>query len=130
MGPKIIHKLSLSGLFGLLIVAAAALHGQQSAATSPAASSAASQRGLYLVFPFENAGSSPRLDWLGEGLEELTLQFLSVGGEQGYSHAGRAGEFEGYGLPAPPQPTAPQPLRLQRGLHADSRGFGLFHSRL
>ncbi|HEX4379604.1 MAG TPA: hypothetical protein VH022_06205, partial [Candidatus Acidoferrum sp.] len=62
--------------------------------------SSSSQQGLYLVFPFENNGSSPRLDWLGEGLEELTIQYLSDAGEQVYSHAGRAGELERYGLPA------------------------------
>src|SRR5439155_9601322 len=67
----------------------------QAQTTTPAAIGA--QQGLYLVFPFENAGSSPRLDWLGEGLEELTIQYLSDGGEQVYSHAGRAGEFERYG---------------------------------
>src|SRR5262249_56750660 len=128
MGPKIIHKLSLSGLFGLLIVAAAALHGQQSAATSPAASSAASQRGLYLVFPFENAGASPRLDWLGEGLEELTIQYLSDGGEQVYSHAGRAGEFERYGLPASSKLSRATMLRIAQDLDADYVIFGSFTS--
>ena len=61
--------------------------------------SASSQQGLYLVFPFENNGSSPRLDWLGEGLEELTIQYLSDAGEQVYSHTGRASELERYGLP-------------------------------
>ena len=35
---------------------------------------------IYLVFPFENAGASPRLDWLGEGLEELTILRLSAAG--------------------------------------------------
>jgi len=29
--------------------------------------SPAFQQGVYLVFPFENAGSSPRFDWLSEG---------------------------------------------------------------
>src|SRR5271163_742139 len=54
---------------------------------------------IYLVFPFENAGASPRLDWLGEGLEELTILRLSASGQQVYSHAGRTGELERSGLP-------------------------------
>ena len=57
------------------------------------------QQGVYLVFPFENVGSSPRFDWLGEGLEELTIQRLAAAGEQVYSHAGRLAELERYGLP-------------------------------
>src|SRR5213075_2373936 len=64
-----------------------------------AGTAAAYQHGIYLVFPFENAGASPRLDWLGEGLEELTIQRLSGAGEQVYSHAGRLVELERYGLP-------------------------------
>src|SRR4029077_21137867 len=57
------------------------------------------QHGVYLVFPFENAGASPRFEWLREGLEELTIQRLSLAGEQVYSHAGRQVELERYGLP-------------------------------
>src|ERR1700741_1197576 len=53
-----------------------------------------SQQGIYLVFPFQNAGASPRLDWLGEGLEELTIERLSAAGQQVYSHSGRMTELE------------------------------------
>src|SRR5271168_2379168 len=63
------------------------------------AGSVVAQPGVYLVFPFENAGASPRLDWLGEGLEELTIERLSAAGQQVYSHAGRTGELERSGLP-------------------------------
>jgi TolB-like protein len=86
------------------------------------------QQGLYLVFPFENAGSSPRLDWLGEGLEELTIQYLSDGGEQVYSHAGRAGEFERYGLPATAKLSRATMLRIAQDLDADYVVFGSFNS--
>src|SRR5260370_34671760 len=67
---------------------------QKSALSPHAGSVAAHQQGIYLVFPFENAGASPRLDWLSEGLEELTIQRLSAAGEQVYSHAGRLAELE------------------------------------
>ena len=37
------------------------------------------QEGVFLVFPFENTSPNARLDWIGEGLEELTIQRLSRG---------------------------------------------------
>ncbi|MGB8321647.1 MAG: hypothetical protein WCE52_01675, partial [Candidatus Acidiferrum sp.] len=52
------------------------------------------QSGIYLVFPFENVGAPPNLDWIGEGLEELTIQRLSAAGQQVYSHAGRLNEMD------------------------------------
>ncbi|MBV9887017.1 MAG: hypothetical protein JO119_10765, partial [Acidobacteria bacterium] len=84
-----------------------------------AARSSSSQQGLYLVFPFENNGSSPRLDWLGEGLEELTIQYLSDAGEQVYSHAGRASELERYGLPSSAKLSRATMLRIAQDLDAD-----------
>jgi tetratricopeptide (TPR) repeat protein len=90
--------------------------------------SASSQQGLYLVFPFENNGSAPRLDWLGEGLEELTIQYLSDTGEQVYSHAGRAGELERYGLPSNAKLTRATMLRIAQDLDADYVIFGSFNS--
>ena len=61
--------------------------GQQPASVHPAIASPS--QGIFLVFPFENDGASPRLDWLCEGLEELTIQRLSAAGQQVYTHAGR-----------------------------------------
>ena len=87
-----------------------------------------SQPGLYFVFPFENNGSSPRLDWLGEGLEELTIQYLSDAGEQVYSHAGRAGELERYGLPSTAKLSRATMLRIAQDLDADYVIFGSFSS--
>ncbi len=93
-----------------------------------ASRSASSQQGLYLVFPFENNGSSPRLDWLGEGLEELTIQYLSDAGEQVYSHTGRAGELERYGLPSNAKLSRATMLRIAQDLDADFVIFGSFNS--
>ena len=90
--------------------------------------SGSSQQGLYLVFPFENNGSAPRLDWLGEGLEELTIQYLSDTGEQVYSHAGRAGELERYGLPSSAKLSRATMLRIAQDLDADFVIFGSFNS--
>jgi tetratricopeptide (TPR) repeat protein/TolB-like protein len=113
----------VTGFCALSFLAATTLHAQT---TSPGPAGA--QPGLYLVFPFENAGSSPRLDWLGEGLEELTIQYLSDGGEQVYSHAGRAGEFERYGLPPTAKLSRATMLRIAQDLDADYVVFGSFNS--
>jgi len=108
--------------------AAAPVIAQQSAAVSRGASSESSQQGIYLVFPFENAGASPRLDWLGEGLEELTIQRLSAAGQQVYSHAGRTGELERSGLPPNAKLSRASMLRIAQNLDADFVVFGRFTS--
>src|SRR5258707_7598016 len=87
--------------------------------TSPSRAQQPAQSGLYLVFPFENAGASPRLDWLGEGLEELTIQALSAGGQQVYSHAGRTTEMERNGLPFSAKLSRASMLRVAQDLDAD-----------
>jgi tetratricopeptide (TPR) repeat protein/TolB-like protein len=105
----------------------ATLKSQQATPAAPTAS-ITSQQGVYLVFPFENSGASPRFDWLGEGLEELTIQYLSDGGEQVYSHAGRARELERYGLPNSAKLSRATMLRIAQDLDADFVIFGTFAS--
>jgi tetratricopeptide (TPR) repeat protein len=97
-------------------------------AQGPARPNVSAQSGVYLVFPFENAGASPRLDWLGEGLEELTIQTLSAGGQQVYSHAGRAAELERNGLPFSAKLSRASMLRVAQDLDADFVIFGSFTS--
>src|SRR5882762_5783558 len=87
------------------------------------------QQGVYLVFPFENVGSSPRFDWLGEGLEELTIQRLAAAGEQVYSHAGRLAELERYGLPRSSKLSRATMLHAAEDLDADFVIFGKFTAR-
>src|SRR5271156_4351810 len=108
--------------------AAAPVIAQQSAAVSRGASSEASQPGIYLVFPFENASASPRLDWLGEGLEELTIQRLSAAGQQVYSHAGRSAELDRSGLPPTAKLSRASMLRIAQNMDADYVVFGRFTS--
>jgi tetratricopeptide (TPR) repeat protein/TolB-like protein len=112
---------------GALLVAAAGRCAQEKSANSRAGSGGA-QLGIYLVFPFQNAGASPRLDWLGEGLEELTIQYLSGAGQQVYSHAGRAAEFERDGLPFSARLSRASMLRIAQDLDADFIIFGSFAS--
>jgi tetratricopeptide (TPR) repeat protein len=80
------------------------------------------------VFPFENAGASPRLDWLGEGLEELTIQRLSAAGQQVYSHTGRTGELDRSGLPPTAKLSRASMLRIAQNMDADFVIFGRFTS--
>src|SRR5712671_2835655 len=98
----------------------------QSAPPPSARSAAAHQQGIYLVFPLENTGASPRLDWLGEGLEELTIQRLSAAGEQVYSHAGLLVELERYGLPRYSKLSRATMLHVAGDLDADFVVFGRF----
>jgi tetratricopeptide (TPR) repeat protein/TolB-like protein len=113
----------LSGffLFGTDGVAA-----QQPASGAGATTTSGLQQRVYLVIPFENAGSSPRLDWIGEGLEELTIQRLAAAGEQVFSHAGRLAELERYGLPRSSRLSRATMLHAAEDLDADFVIFGKF----
>ncbi|HKV24263.1 MAG TPA: tetratricopeptide repeat protein [Candidatus Acidoferrum sp.] len=97
-----------------------------SAAQESAASSAL--QGVYLVFPFENAGASPSLDWLGEGFEELTIQRLAAAGEQVYSHEGRTEELDRAGFPPTAKLSRASMLRIAQNMDADFVIFGRFTS--
>src|SRR3989442_15547994 len=101
--PAVLFSVILIGVIGAADCAAQA---PQSTAT------AKNPQRIYVVLPFENAGASPRLDWLGEGPEELTTPRLSAAGGPVYSHAGRASELETYGLPPTPKFRRGTNLRL------------------
>jgi len=107
-------------LIGVIGAADCAAQAPQSAAA------AKNQQRIYVVLPFENAGASPRLDWLGEGLEELTTQRLSAVGEQVYSHAGRASELDRYGLPPTSKFSRATMLRVAEDLDADYVIYGRY----
>lgn len=116
-------------LTGLCLLGAAGLaSGSQSNNSIPASHPVLPQEGIFLVFPFENVGASPRLDWIGEGLEELTIQRLSEAGQQVYSHAGRLNEMDRYGLPSISQLTRATMLRIAQELDADYVVFGDYTS--
>jgi predicted Zn-dependent protease/TolB-like protein len=119
--PRILSFLSV-----ILICGTIPLSAQQSPASPSAPSAAAYQQGIYLVFPFENASASPRLDWLSEGLEELTIQRLSAAREQVYSHEGRVVELERSGLPRSSKLSRATMLHVAEDLDADFVIFGKF----
>lgn len=66
------------------------------------------------------------MDWLGEGLEELTIQRLSGAGEQVYSHAGRLVELERYGLPRSSKLSRATMLHIGEDLDVDFVVIGRF----
>jgi len=123
-----LHKLLLILLAGLIFSWPAATSGQQSAASVPGRSPVLPQNGVFLVFPFENAGATPRLEWIGAGLEELTIQKLSAAGQQVYSHEGRLDEMDRAGLPPNAKLSRATMLHIAQDLDADYVVFGNFTS--
>jgi tetratricopeptide (TPR) repeat protein/TolB-like protein len=107
-------------LFGVIGAADCTAQAPQSTATTK------NPQRIYVVLPFENAGAPSRLDWLGEGLEELTIQRLSAAGEQVFSHAGRASELERYGLPPTSKFSRATMLRVAEDLDADCVIYGRY----
>ena len=122
------RKVSLI-LFGALVFLwPSAMSGRQGTAPAPGRISSLPQTGVFLVFPFENAGASPRLDWVGAGLEELTIQKLSAAGQQVYSHEGRLDEMDRAGLPPNAKLSRATMLHIAQDLDADYVVFGNFNS--
>ncbi len=126
MGLRLAASKRGVALAELVLVLSAPLLMAQQPAPNQRPTRALPERGLYVVFPFENTGASPRLDWLGEGLEELTIQYLAATGEEVYSHTGRAGELERYGLPGTARLSRATMLRIAQDLDADFVVFGSY----
>jgi tetratricopeptide (TPR) repeat protein len=123
-----LRKLSLILFSGLLFLWPGAALGKQSAASGSGHAPSLSPSGVFLVFPFENAGASPRLEWIGEGLEELTIQRLSAAGQQVFSHEGRMDEMDRAGLPPNAKLSRATMLHVAQDLDADYVVFGNFTS--
>ena len=119
-------ELLVQTLFVSLV--AAAVSRPQPAAPPPQAPAANAQK-IYVVLPFENAGAPAKLDWLSEGLEELTIERLTAAGEQVYSHAGRAADLERYGLPSGSTFSRATMLRVAEDLDADYVIYGKYAAK-
>ena len=118
---EVLPQVVLIGLIGT--AECLAQQATQSAKSVPAQGN--SQK-IYVVLPFENATASAKLDWLSEGLEELTIQRLSAVGEQVFSHAGRASELEHNGLPQTSHFSRAMMLRVAEDLDADYVIYGKY----
>jgi tetratricopeptide (TPR) repeat protein len=123
-----LRKLSLILFSSLLFLWPGVAFGRQSAAPVSGRPASLPPSGVFLVFPFENAGASPRLDWIGEGLEELTIQRLSAAGQQVFSHEGRLDEMDRAGLPPNAKLSRATMLHIAQDLDADYVVFGNFTS--
>src|SRR5260370_19594638 len=126
MGRHFFSARCLVLLSTVLFFGITSVSGQQPASTPHAASPGGYQPGIYLVFPFENVGGAARLDWLSEGLEELTIQRLKGAGAQVYSHAGRVVELERNGLSRSSKLSHATMLHIAEDLDADFLIFGRF----
>ncbi len=126
--PPWFRKASPILLAGIFCFSTAILAAQQTASRASAPPLNHSLEPVYLVFPFENAGAPPRLDWIGEGLEELTIQRLSHAGLQVYSHSGRVNEMDRYGLPDTAKLSRASMLHIAQEMDADFVVFGSFAS--
>jgi tetratricopeptide (TPR) repeat protein/TolB-like protein len=131
MGRSFFRPRYSAVLFSVLLIGlACASHclAQEKASAAQSATTQGNSQRVYVVLPFENASASPRLDWLGEGLEELTIQRLSAAGEQVYSHAGRTADLERYGLPHTSKFSRATMIRIAEDLEADFVVFGGYTS--
>jgi tetratricopeptide (TPR) repeat protein/TolB-like protein len=126
--PPWLRKASPFLLAGIFFFFTARLPAQQPASPSSAPAPNHSLVPVYLVFPFENAGAPPRLDWIGESLEELTIQRLSHAGLQVYSHSGRVNEMDHYGFPDTGKLSRASMLHVAQEMDADYAVFGSFAS--
>lgn len=95
----------------------------------PAKPASGTSQKIYVVLPFESVGAPGKLDWLSEGLEELTIERLTAAGEQVYSHAGRAAELERYGLPSGSTFSRATMLRIAEDLDADYVIYGKYTAK-
>jgi tetratricopeptide (TPR) repeat protein len=127
--PLRTHSFLFTMLMGICLpVSAGRAAARQTNTSTAASSSTLPQEGVFLVFPFENVGAAPRLDWIGEGLEELTIQRLSAASQQVFSHAGRLNEMDRYGLPSSAKLSRATMLHIAQEMDADYIVFGNFTS--
>ncbi|HKI13358.1 MAG TPA: tetratricopeptide repeat protein [Candidatus Acidoferrum sp.] len=123
--PRFSFRLVLAILF---FFSASRIAAQQIAPFSQHPAHPLPQEGIYLVFPFENVAAPARLDWIGEGLEELTIQRLSAAGQQVYSRGGLLNDMDRYGLPASAKLSRATMLHVAQDLDADFVVYGNFTS--
>jgi tetratricopeptide (TPR) repeat protein len=81
-----------------------------------------------LVFPFENSSRLAKLDWLGEGLAELTIERLAVEGHIVFPREERLATLEKLGLPASTRFSRATMLKIAEEIDADYVIFGQYTS--
>ena len=84
--------------------------------------------GTLLVFPFENDGRMASLDWLGEGLAELTVERLQDRGLSVLSRQERLAALEKIGLPDSARFSHATMMKIAAEADADEVVFGRYVS--
>jgi tetratricopeptide (TPR) repeat protein len=84
--------------------------------------------GTLLVFPFKNDGRMASLDWLGEGLAELTVERLQDRGLSVLSRQERLAALEKIGLPDSARFSHATMMKIAAEADADEVVFGRFVS--
>ena len=87
-----------------------------------------SHPGTLLVFPFENESRVESLDWLGEGLSELTVERLRSRGLSLLSRQDRLAALEKIGLPDSARFSRATMIKIATEADADEVIFGRFTS--
>ncbi len=98
----------------------------QEVGTPPAA--APRHEETLLVFPFENSDRQGKLDWLSEGLAELTIERLATAGQGVFLREERLAVLEKMGLPASTRFTHATMLKIAEEIDADYVVFGQYAS--
>lgn len=113
----------LVGVFSCLVAALASA----ARAAPQGASAAAPARGAsVLVFPFENASRVAKLDWLSEGLAELTIERLFGHGPFFYPREERLAALDHLGLPTSTHFSRATMLKIADDIDADYIVFGQY----
>ncbi|HET9402904.1 MAG TPA: tetratricopeptide repeat protein [Candidatus Acidoferrales bacterium] len=79
-----------------------------------------------VVFPLENTGRNPQMDWLGEGLAELAAEQLTAAGVSVYAREDRLAVFEKLGIPSYAKFSRATMLKIGAEIDADYIIFGEF----
>jgi len=102
---------------------------QTAAQTAPAKGESIPKRAeTIVIFPFEDSGRMAKLDWLGEGLAELTTERLAGQGPIVFSREERLAVLEKMGLPASTRFSRATMLKIAEEIDADYVVFGQYAS--
>jgi TolB-like protein len=98
------------------------------AASTPPAVPAETHKGIVLVFPFDNGSRDANLEWLGEGLAEITVERLEDRRVSVLSRQERLSALEKMGLPATAEFSHATMIKVAAEADADDVIFGRYLS--
>ncbi len=101
-------------------------HPAQSSAAPRATSASESRAETILIFPFQNDSRMASLDWLGEGLSELTAERFEDRGVNVLSREDRLATLEKMGLPDSARFSHATIVKIATEADADAVIFGRF----